>query len=222
MQRDAVSSHLDSGKTIDEQGVEDAFELLYEIKEGTEYFDAKSKRYVDFPIIDILQMMGRAGRDQYDQQGKAIILVHGPKNSFYKKVVNPANYGLEFTDPGTLSSYLSSLMVSTFEDLEDSGCIKMDEEGVEPMMLGSVASQYYLKYTTLSMFASNIEANTSLEVFIHVLSGASEYDELPVRHNKGIFVLVDLKAFEYDIDRIEKAEESPAKTTALSAHKKDC
>ncbi|CAA0836045.1 U5 small nuclear ribonucleoprotein helicase [Striga hermonthica] len=202
------------------------------IIKGTEYFDARAKRYVDFPITDILQMMGRAGRPQYDQHGKAIILVHEPKKSFYKKflyepfpvesslreqlhdnfnaeivsgtishkedaihyltwtylfrrlVVNPAYYGLEDTDPGTLSSYLSSLAVSTFEDLEDSGCIKIDEDRVEPMMLGSIASQYYLKYTTLSMFASNIEANTSLEVFLHVLSGASEYDELPVRHNE--------------------------------------
>lgn len=31
-------------------------------------------------------MMGRAGRPQYDQHGKAIILVHEPKKSFYKKV----------------------------------------------------------------------------------------------------------------------------------------
>ncbi|XP_011087302.1 DExH-box ATP-dependent RNA helicase DExH14 [Sesamum indicum] len=202
------------------------------IIKGTEYFDGKAKRYVDFPITDILQMMGRAGRPQYDQHGKAIILVHEPKKSFYKKflyepfpvesslreqlhdhinaeivsgtishkedavhyltwtylfrrlVVNPAYYGLEDTDPGTLSSYLSSLVLSTFEDLEDSGCIKIDEDRVEPMILGSIASQYYLKYTTVSMFASNIEADTSLEVFLHVLAGASEYDELPVRHNE--------------------------------------
>ncbi|KAL7153162.1 hypothetical protein ABFS83_04G147200 [Erythranthe nasuta] len=204
------------------------------IIKGTEYFDAKSKRYVDFPITDILQMMGRAGRPQFDQHGKAIILVHEPKKSFYKKflyepfpvesslreqlhdhinaeivsgtichkedavhyltwtylfrrlMVNPAYYGLEDTDPGTLSSYMSSLALSTFEDLEDSGCIKIDEDRVEPMMLGSVASQYYLKYTTVSMFASNVEADTTLEVFLHVLAGASEYDELPVRHNEEI------------------------------------
>lgn len=58
----------------------------------------------------------------------------------------------------------NSLVVGTFEDLEDSGCIKIDEDMVEPTMLGSIASQYYLKYTTVSMFASNIEADTSLEV----------------------------------------------------------
>lgn len=54
--------------------------------QGTEYYDGKAKRYVDFPITDILQMMGRAGRPQFDQHGKAVILVHEPKKSFYKKV----------------------------------------------------------------------------------------------------------------------------------------
>lgn len=54
--------------------------------QGTEYFDGKTKRYVDFPLTEILQMMGRAGRPQFDQHGKAVILVHEPKKSFYKKV----------------------------------------------------------------------------------------------------------------------------------------
>ncbi|MFS7974230.1 putative transcription factor WD40-like family [Helianthus anomalus] len=31
--RDVVSAHLDSGKTVDEQGIEDSFELLYEVNE---------------------------------------------------------------------------------------------------------------------------------------------------------------------------------------------
>ena len=37
------------------------------------------------PITDILQMMGRAGRPQYDKTGVAVIMVHEPKKSFYKK-----------------------------------------------------------------------------------------------------------------------------------------
>lgn len=108
-----------------------------------------------------------------------------------------------------------SLVQNTFEDLEDSGCVKMNEDSVEPMMLGSIASQYYLKYMTVSMFGSNIGPDTSLEVkiltyylfnfqvtpllsnvsphlfllqvFLHILSGSSEYDELPVRHNEVVF-----------------------------------
>lgn len=39
---------------------------------GTEYFDGKTGRYVDFPITDILQMMGRAGRPQFDNQVSGI------------------------------------------------------------------------------------------------------------------------------------------------------
>ncbi|KAM0936673.1 putative DNA helicase [Dioscorea sansibarensis] len=202
------------------------------IIKGTEYYDGKTRRYVDFPITDILQMMGRAGRPQYDQHGKAVILVHEPKKSFYKKflyepfpvesnlrehlhdhinaeivsgtichkedalhyltwtylfrrlVVNPAYYGLEDAESNTLNSYLSRLVQNTFEDLEDSGCIKMNADSVEALMLGSIASQYYLSYLTVSMFGSNISMDTSLEVFLHILSGASEYDELPVRHNE--------------------------------------
>ena len=66
------------------------------IVKGTEYFDGKTKRYVDFPITDVLQMMvnfysvfsitllsfnfdwqfkGRAGRPQFDDQGTAVIMV---------------------------------------------------------------------------------------------------------------------------------------------------
>lgn len=55
------------------------------IVKGTEYFDGKTQRYVDYPITDVLQMMGRAGRPQYDDRGVAVILVHDIKKHFYKK-----------------------------------------------------------------------------------------------------------------------------------------
>lgn len=59
-------------------------------------------------------------------------------------------------------------MQNTFEDLEDAGCIKITEDSVAPTMLGSMASQYYLKYLTVSMFGSNIGPDTSLEVSINL------------------------------------------------------
>uniref|UniRef100_A0A1I8NZ61 Activating signal cointegrator 1 complex subunit 3 n=1 Tax=Stomoxys calcitrans TaxID=35570 RepID=A0A1I8NZ61_STOCA len=52
---------------------------------GTEYFDGKVKKYVDMPITDVLQMMGRAGRPQFDNEGVAVVLVHDVKKNFYKK-----------------------------------------------------------------------------------------------------------------------------------------
>ena len=52
---------------------------------GTEFFDGKSKRYVDFPITDVMQMMGRAGRPQFDTEAVAVVYVHDVKKHFYKK-----------------------------------------------------------------------------------------------------------------------------------------
>jgi len=58
------------------------------IVKGTEYFDGKLSRYVDFPVTDVLQMMGRAGRPQFDTTGVACIFVHEPKKTFYKKFLH--------------------------------------------------------------------------------------------------------------------------------------
>jgi len=32
------------------------------VVKGTEFYDGKQKRYVDMPITDVLQMIGRAGK----------------------------------------------------------------------------------------------------------------------------------------------------------------
>eukprot|EP00658_Telonema_sp_P-2_P023494 TRINITY_DN19421_c0_g1_i1.p1 TRINITY_DN19421_c0_g1~~TRINITY_DN19421_c0_g1_i1.p1 ORF type:complete len:944 (-),score=197.13 TRINITY_DN19421_c0_g1_i1:126-2957(-) len=55
------------------------------IVKGTEYYDGKSKSYVDMPITDVLQMIGRAGRPQFDTEGIAQLLCHEPKKGFYRK-----------------------------------------------------------------------------------------------------------------------------------------
>ncbi|TGZ63845.1 hypothetical protein CRM22_006690 [Opisthorchis felineus] len=55
------------------------------VVKGTEYYDGQTKRYVDYPITDVLQMMGRAGRPQFDNQGKAVIMVEDSKKAFYKR-----------------------------------------------------------------------------------------------------------------------------------------
>ncbi|EPY18912.1 RNA helicase [Strigomonas culicis] len=55
------------------------------VVKGTEYFDAKLGGYVDFPITDVLQMVGRAGRPQFDTEGVAQVLCHESKKGFYRK-----------------------------------------------------------------------------------------------------------------------------------------
>ncbi|KXS12052.1 Sec63-domain-containing protein [Gonapodya prolifera JEL478] len=55
------------------------------VVKGTEFFDPKQKGYVDFPITDVLQMVGRAGRPQFDDSAVARVLVQDAKKNFYKK-----------------------------------------------------------------------------------------------------------------------------------------
>ena len=56
------------------------------IVKGTEYFDGKLMRYVDYPLTDVLQMIGRAGRPGFDTEGTAVVLVESSKKNFYKNL----------------------------------------------------------------------------------------------------------------------------------------
>jgi len=51
----------------------------------TQFFDGAEHRYTDYPITDILQMMGRACRPLVDDNGKCVLLCHAPKKLFYRK-----------------------------------------------------------------------------------------------------------------------------------------
>ena len=55
------------------------------VVKGTEFFDALQCRFIDYPITDVLQMMGRAGRPQFDSEGVACVMVHDIKKNYYKK-----------------------------------------------------------------------------------------------------------------------------------------
>eukprot|EP00271_Cylindrocystis_brebissonii_P012705 TRINITY_DN317_c0_g1_i1.p1 TRINITY_DN317_c0_g1~~TRINITY_DN317_c0_g1_i1.p1 ORF type:complete len:2233 (-),score=420.67 TRINITY_DN317_c0_g1_i1:1930-8628(-) len=52
---------------------------------GTQYYDGRESAQADYPITDLLQMMGRASRPMADQFGKCVILCHAPRKEYYKK-----------------------------------------------------------------------------------------------------------------------------------------
>ena len=55
------------------------------IVKGTEYYDGKQKKYVDMPTTDVIQMMGRAGRPQFDTSAVSVVMVHEPRKNFYRR-----------------------------------------------------------------------------------------------------------------------------------------
>ncbi|GBG66811.1 hypothetical protein CBR_g70690 [Chara braunii] len=52
---------------------------------GTQYYDGRENAHTDYPITDLLQMMGRASRPKVDDDGKCVILCHAARKEYYKK-----------------------------------------------------------------------------------------------------------------------------------------
>jgi pre-mRNA-splicing helicase BRR2 len=65
---------------------------------GTDYYDGREGRHVDYPVADLLHMMGR-----HDGQssGKCVILCHAPKKDYLKKLLY---------DPLPVESHLDSYL----------------------------------------------------------------------------------------------------------------
>jgi len=65
---------------------------------GTEAYDGREGRHVDYPLVDLLHMMGR-----YDStsNGKCVILCHAPKKDYLKKLLY---------DPLPIESHLDSYL----------------------------------------------------------------------------------------------------------------
>ena len=89
---------------------------------GTEFFDGKTKRYVDFPITDVMQMMGRAGRPQFDTEAVAVVLVHDAKKNFYKKFM---------FEPFPVESSLADVLPEHFNAEIVGGTISSVQEAVD-------------------------------------------------------------------------------------------
>lgn len=50
----------------------------------TQYYNGKIHAYVDYPIYDVLQMVGRANRPLQDDEGRCVIMCQGSKKDFFK------------------------------------------------------------------------------------------------------------------------------------------
>lgn len=57
---------------------------------GTQYYDGRENAHTDYPITDLLQMMGHASRPLIDSSGKCVILCHAPRKEYYKKFLYEA------------------------------------------------------------------------------------------------------------------------------------
>ncbi|CAG1963457.1 unnamed protein product [Fusarium graminearum] len=57
---------------------------------GTQYFDGREHRYVDYPLSEVLHMFGKALRPSKDGRGRGVLMLPQVKREYYKKFLNEA------------------------------------------------------------------------------------------------------------------------------------
>ncbi|XP_027169983.1 DExH-box ATP-dependent RNA helicase DExH12-like isoform X2 [Coffea eugenioides] len=57
---------------------------------GTRHYDGRENAHRDYPVTDLLQMMGHANRPLVDNLGKCVIFCHAPRKEYYKKFLYEA------------------------------------------------------------------------------------------------------------------------------------
>ena len=57
---------------------------------GTQYYEGREHRYIDYSISEMLQMFGRACRPLVDQNSKGVLMVPAVKREYYKKFLMEA------------------------------------------------------------------------------------------------------------------------------------
>ena len=59
--------------------------IIFVVVDAQCFVDFYVYSYEDYPITDVLQMLGHANRPLQDQEGKAVILCQSSKKEFFKK-----------------------------------------------------------------------------------------------------------------------------------------
>ncbi|KAJ8114050.1 hypothetical protein ONZ43_g4998 [Nemania bipapillata] len=213
------------------------------VVKGTQFYDAKIEGYKDMDLTDVLQMLGRAGRPQFDNSGVARIFTQDAKKDFYKHFLhtgfpvesslhtvldnhlcaevsaetvitkqdaldyltwtfffrrlhkNPSYYGLEISaeEHNTVAAqqlandFMIDMVNKSLDELALSKCVEVYPNGdVDPTPLGKIMSYYYLSHKTIRHLVKHAKPNASFMDVLSWMSRATEYDELPVRHNEDL------------------------------------
>ena len=55
------------------------------ISMGVQFYKSKEHRYIDYPVLDVLQMMGRACRPMDDERSQCVLMCQQTRMDFYQK-----------------------------------------------------------------------------------------------------------------------------------------
>ena len=87
---------------------------------GVQSYEGKEHRYVDYPVMDVLQMMGRACRPLEDDKSRAVLMCQQTRKDFYKKFLAEGLPIESHLPTHMLHDYfLAEIAVKTIENKQD-------------------------------------------------------------------------------------------------------
>ena len=89
---------------------------------GTQFFEGREHRYIDYPISEILQMFGKATRALDNKSSKGVLMVPAVKREYYKKFLNealPIESHLQLYMHDAFVSEISTKIITSTQDAVD-------------------------------------------------------------------------------------------------------
>jgi pre-mRNA-splicing helicase BRR2 len=89
---------------------------------GTQFFEGREHRYIDYPISEILQMFGKASRPGVDKIGRGLLMVAETKRPYYRRFLAealPLESGLSSTLHDAFVTEISTQTISSTQDAVD-------------------------------------------------------------------------------------------------------
>ncbi|KAH9932327.1 Sec63-domain-containing protein [Fomitopsis serialis] len=87
---------------------------------GVQFYEGKEHRYVDYPVMDVLQMLGRACRPIEDDKSRCVLMCQQTRKDFYKKFLAEGLPIESHLPTHMLHDYfLAEIAVKTIENKQD-------------------------------------------------------------------------------------------------------
>ncbi|KAI9758811.1 MAG: hypothetical protein M4579_002825 [Chaenotheca gracillima] len=89
---------------------------------GTQFFEGREHRYIDYPLSEVLQMFGKASRPLVDKTSRGLLMVPAVKREYYKKFLNealPIESHLQVYLHDVFVSEISTKMIGSTQDAVD-------------------------------------------------------------------------------------------------------
>ncbi|KAJ9583779.1 hypothetical protein L9F63_021869 [Diploptera punctata] len=85
----------------------------------TQFYNGKIHAYEDYPITDVLQMVGRANRPQDDDDAKCVLMCQSSKKDFFKKFLNESLPVESHLDHRLHDHFNAEIVTKTIENKQD-------------------------------------------------------------------------------------------------------